>query len=130
MLRAVLALRHFLSALSLSVPLAAAADAVAPAAAGTATDAVAPDESRLNLLRALAAAKDLPFVEPVGDLKAMLLRQNPELAAADCGVRYKQLEVAGAGESLTLLVAPQGRCRNTPGMPPQWVLTVKVAQPR
>lgn len=77
-------------------------------------------------MRAIAAAGDKPFIEPAGDLRALLLGQNPTLAAPDCGVRYKLLDVEG-GDALTLLVAPQGRCRREPGMPPQWVLQVGVA---
>jgi hypothetical protein len=86
----------------------------------------APDESRINIMRAILAAKDRPFIEPTGEIKAMLLRQNPSLAAPDCGVRYKQLAVEGSPDSITLLVEPQGRCRQEPGMPPQWVVNVAI----
>ncbi|MDF3030523.1 MAG: hypothetical protein K0R03_1081 [Moraxellaceae bacterium] len=103
--------------------------AVAPAVAEEPA-APAPDADRVAIMLAIDAARNEPFVEPAGDIRAMLLRQNPELAAPDCGVRYKQLRVAGQEDSLTLLVAPQGRCRELPGMPPQWVLTVKVGVQR
>lgn len=97
-------------------------------AAGAATaepTATAPDAGEspgLQIMRAIEAAKDQPFLEPEGDLKAMLLNQNPELAAPDCGVRYKPLSQHNG--IVTLLIAAQGRCRNIPGMPPQWVLQI------
>lgn len=106
------------------------ATAAAQAATTAAEPAPAPDNARVNIMRAIEAAKDEPFLEPKGDLKAMLLKQNPELAAPDCGVRYKQLAVAHAPGKLTLLIAPQGRCRALPGMPPQWVLQIGVEQPQ
>lgn len=90
------------------------------------SSAPAADESRVKLMRALEAAKDQPFIEPTGDIKAMLLSQTPSLAAPDCGVRYKPLAVEGEANALTILVAPQGRCLAEPGMLPQWVLKVGV----
>jgi len=114
-----------------AVPPAAVAPAQAPSPASMPVQAAAalpppPDAARLKIMRAIAAAGDKPFIEPAGDLRALLLGQNPTLAAPDCGVRYKLLDVEG-GDALTLLVAPQGRCRREPGMPPQWVLQVGVA---
>lgn len=102
--------------------IAPVSSASAPAASPTAPAA---NTSRLNIMRAMLAAKDQPYLEPKGDLKKLLLQQNPELAAPDCGVRYKQLDVADSPGMLTLLVAPQGRCKGAGGAPAEWVLQLK-----